>query len=98
MPRNRETTQEAKTFVPKEDYEKIVEAAAAEGVTVAEFMRRALRDRLAAQGVEGARLEVKHGGGKAGSAEVLPMRTNLTNDEHSSLLCIDMAHTPEHTG
>lgn len=61
MPRNTETTQEAKTFIPKDEYKQLVDAAAAEGVTVAEYMRRALRVRLSAQGVA-APLDVKRGG------------------------------------
>lgn len=85
MPRNTETTQEAKTFVPKEEYAAIVAAAKAEGVTVAEYMRRALRDRLTAQNVQDAPLNVRHGGSRTEPAlEVLPTRRDAPDGERSA--------------
>jgi hypothetical protein len=90
MPRNTETTQEAKTFIPKDEYKQLVEAAEAEGVTVAEYMRRALRVRLTSQGVD-AQLAVKRGGDRK---EVLPTRREAPEGERSGVLCIDTTNTP----
>lgn len=96
MPRNIKTTQEAKTFVSKGEYLKIVEAAKAEGVSVSEYMRRALRDRLQAQKVEGAPLDVRHGGSRTDpQKEVLLTSRPASDEECSGVLCIETAHTPE---
>lgn len=93
MPRNTETTQEAKTFVPKDEYQKIVDAADAEGVSVAEYMRRALRVRLTAQNVKGAPLQIQHGGSRT-EPDALPVSRTVADGEHSGLLCVETAKTP----
>lgn len=98
MPRNRDTTQEAKTFVPKDEYQQIVEAAATEGVSVAEYMRRALRERLKAQNVN-APLNVQHGGSRTElKQEVLPITRPVSEKECSGVLCIDIGNTNIHLG
>lgn len=89
MPRNTDTTQEAKTFVPKDEYRAIVAAADAEGVKVSEYIRRALRVRLESQGVN-LPLDVKHGGDRK---EVLPVAHPSLQDNGSGLLCIETAKT-----
>lgn len=90
MPRNTSTTQEAKTFVPVAEYRVIVDAAKAEGVTVAEYMRRAIRARMASQQINVA-FDVQHGGARQSEA-ALPVSADPAR---SGVLCIDTAHTPE---